>query len=248
MNVYALSPGSAFTSGKTFSDVSKSSVPLSGRWITSDFATCPPLRSNRTDGERIASCTERNECWPKRRENPTAGPGGRVYDRKRERHAHRCRDRRQRPDQGRPAGHVARATRQRARDRRGRARAARAGARGRAHARQRAARRRAAAAERARRAGGRAAAAGRPDRDDPGPDRLPARERLRRHRRVGPGRRAAHARARGSGRRRLREPDQARRAVLRRGRGAPPRGRAGLGRRARLPAAAGAASCPARTR
>ena len=45
MNVYAVSPGSAFTSGNTFSDVSKSSVPLSGSWIVSDFATVPPLRS-----------------------------------------------------------------------------------------------------------------------------------------------------------------------------------------------------------
>src|ERR1044072_516881 len=52
MNVYALSPGSALTSGKIFSDVSKSSVPASGRWITSDFATAPPL-GRRTDAHRI---------------------------------------------------------------------------------------------------------------------------------------------------------------------------------------------------
>ena len=54
--------------------------------------------------------------------------------------------------------------------------------RGRAHARQRPAGRRAAAAERARRGRGGAAAARRADRDDAGPDRLPARERVRRGR------------------------------------------------------------------
>ena len=53
------------------------------------------------------------------------------------------------------------------------------GPRGRAHPRQRPAGRRAAAAARARRGRGRAAAARRADRDDPGPDRLPARERVR---------------------------------------------------------------------
>ena len=68
------------------------------------------------------------------------------------------------------------------RDRRGRARAARAGPRGRAHARQRPAGRRAAAPAGARRGRGRAAAARRADRGDPGADRLPARERVRRGR------------------------------------------------------------------
>src|SRR3954466_3385495 len=47
MNVYALSPGSACTSGKTFSAVSKSSVPFSGRWIVSDFATTSPFARDR---------------------------------------------------------------------------------------------------------------------------------------------------------------------------------------------------------
>ena len=169
MNVYALSPGSALTSGNTFSDVSKSSVPLSGRWITSDFATCPPLRSNeRTPNvsHRVRSATTVGQTVGKtlRRRlkegaytigNVSAmrivvAVGGNALD------------------QGRPGRHVGRAAGQRARDRRGRPRAARAGPRGRAHARQRPARRRAAAPERARRAGGGAAAAGRADRDDPG--------------------------------------------------------------------------------
>ena len=78
-----------------------------------------------------------------------------------------------------------------------------------------------------------AAAAGRADRGDPGRDRLPARERVRRAWiPTRAGRRAAHARARRRRRRGLREPDQARRPVLQRGGGQAPRRDARLGRRA----------------
>ena len=212
-----------------------------------------PLWVDERSAHRIRKWTDAaDECPAKASANPATA----VYDRKREpstigndeRHAHRRRRRRQRDRQGRPGRDLGRAARERAGDRRGRARAARAGPRGRAHARQRPAGRRAAAPAGARRGRGRAAAARRADRGDPGRDRLPARERVRRARPDGAGRRAAHPRARRRRRRRLRQPDQAGRPVLRRGRGAAAAPRRSAGTSRRTPAAAGAASCPARTR
>src|SRR5688572_16871778 len=95
MNVYAVSPGSAWTSGKTFSDVSKSSVPFSGRWIVSDFATAAPLR-------RVGSCTRLYASLLQSVKHGFTARFGRVYHRKRGRpgrpsadRAHRLGDRRQ---------------------------------------------------------------------------------------------------------------------------------------------------------
>src|SRR5918995_1078915 len=90
MKVYALSPGSACTSGKTFSDVSKSSVPFSGRWIVSDFATVAPLR-------RVGSWTRLYASVLQSVKHGFTARFGRVYHRKHGRpssdRAHRFGDR-----------------------------------------------------------------------------------------------------------------------------------------------------------
>src|SRR5918996_6606788 len=92
MNVYAVSPGSAWTSGNTFSDVSKSSVPFSGRWIVSDFATAAPLR-------RVGSWTRLYASSLQCVKHGFTARVGRVYHRKRGRtpgdRAHGLGDRRE---------------------------------------------------------------------------------------------------------------------------------------------------------
>src|SRR5262245_59153907 len=71
-------------SSNTFSDVSKSSVPLSGRWMTSDLAT----RSSPSMFERTRNVSDRerraNGLAVHQWENPTIRSSGRIYDRKRD--------------------------------------------------------------------------------------------------------------------------------------------------------------------